>query len=43
MVIPYDSSVEQARQYIDDLMAGKIIQTEDGNLNENDIDKNNEE
>lgn len=43
VVIPYDSSVEQARQYIDDLMAGKIIQTEDGNLNENDIDKNNEE
>lgn len=43
VVMPYDSSIEQARQYIDDLMAGKIIQTEDGNLNENDIDKNNEE
>lgn len=35
VVIPFESSIEQARTYIDDLMAGKIIQTEDGNLNEN--------
>ncbi len=43
VVLPYDSSIEQARQYIDDLMAGKIIETEDGNLNEKtDADDNND-
>ena len=35
VVIPYDSSIRQAAQYIDDLLARNIIQTEDGNLNEN--------
>lgn len=34
VVIPYESSIEKARQYIDDLMAGQTIQTDDGNLNE---------
>ena len=43
VVLPYDSSIERARQYIDDLMAGKIIETEDGNLNEKtDADDNND-
>lgn len=40
VVIPYESSIEKARQYIDDLMAGKVIQTDDGNLNEK-VDENN--
>lgn len=35
VVIPSDSSIKKAREYIDDLMAGKVIQTEAGNINQN--------
>jgi len=40
VVIPYEYSIEQAREYIDDLMAGKIIETDDGNLNDK-VDEDN--
>ena len=35
VVIPHKSSIKQAREYIDDLMKNKVIQTEAGNINQN--------
>ena len=34
VVVPYDNSIEEARQYIDDLMQGKIIKVETTNEDE---------
>lgn len=34
VVVPYHSSIKKAQSYIDDLMAGKIIETETGNLDQ---------
>ena len=35
VVIPHKSSIKQAREYIDDFMENKVIQTEAGNINQN--------
>lgn len=40
VVVPNQESIDQARKYIGDLMAYKIIKTKDGNLNENKRDHN---
>ncbi|MDE6952299.1 MAG: LCP family protein [Erysipelotrichales bacterium] len=37
VVIPYSTSIDKAREYIDLLMAGETIQTEAGNLNKEEV------